>query len=110
MTCPDVVYILISVNSYATPVRVGIAGATGYAGVELLRLLARHPGARLSTAMGAPGAAPRIVAALKRVWDAPVGGLDLDTLADRSDAIFLALPEHAAAELAPPLVARGKRV
>jgi len=98
------------VNSYATPVRVGIAGATGYAGVELLRLLARHPGARLSTAMGAPGAAPRIVAALKRVWDAPVGGLDLDTLADRSDAIFLALPEHAAAELAPPLVARGKRV
>jgi len=97
-------------NSYAEPVRVGVAGATGYTGVELLRLLARHPGARLSAAMGGPGAAPRTVPALKRVWDAPVDGLDLDALASRSDAVFLALPDHAAAEIAPPLVARGKRV
>jgi N-acetyl-gamma-glutamyl-phosphate reductase len=97
-------------NSYATPVRVGIAGATGYTGVELLRLLARHPGARLSAAMGGPGAPPRTVAALKRVWDAPVDGLDLNALASQSDAVFLALPDHAAAEIAPQLVARGKRV
>jgi N-acetyl-gamma-glutamyl-phosphate reductase len=87
-----------------------VAGATGYAGVELLRLLARHPAARLSAAMGAPGAPPRTVAALKRVWDAQVDGLDVDALADRSDAVFLALPERAAAEIAPPLVALGKRV
>jgi N-acetyl-gamma-glutamyl-phosphate reductase len=97
-------------NSYATPVRVGVAGATGYTGVELLRLLARHPGARLSAAMGGPGAPPRTVRALKRVWDAPVDGLDLDTLASETDAVFLALPDHAAAEIAPPLVERGKRV
>jgi N-acetyl-gamma-glutamyl-phosphate reductase len=50
------------------------------------------------------------VPALKRLWDGPVNGLDLDALADSSDAVFLALPEHAAAELAPSLVARGKRV
>src|SRR6185437_13555723 len=97
-------------NSYAEPVRVGIAGATGYTGVELLRLLSRHPGAAVSTAMGAPGAPSRLVPALKRVWDAPVDGLDLDRLAAQSDAVFLALPDHAAAELAPALVARGKRV
>jgi N-acetyl-gamma-glutamyl-phosphate reductase len=97
-------------NSYAEPVRVGIAGATGYTGVELLRLLSRHPGAAVSTAMGAPGAPSRTVPALKRVWDAPVDGLDLDRLAAQSDAVFLALPDHAAAELAPALVARGKRV
>ena len=100
-------------NTYATgngAVRVGIAGATGYTGVELVRLLARHPRAVLSAAMGSPGAAPRHVPALKRLWDAPVNGLDLDALADASDAVFLALPDHAAAEIAPPLVARGKRV
>jgi N-acetyl-gamma-glutamyl-phosphate reductase len=97
-------------NSYAEPVRVGVAGATGYTGVELLRLLARHPAARLSAAMGAPGAAPRTLPALRRVWDAPVDGLDLDALSLQSDAVFLALPDHAAAEIAPPLVARGKRV
>ncbi|HEX6463704.1 MAG TPA: N-acetyl-gamma-glutamyl-phosphate reductase [Vicinamibacterales bacterium] len=97
-------------NTYAEPVSVGIAGATGYTGMELLRLLARHPGARLSAAMGGPGAPPRTVPSLKRVWDAPVNGLDVETLAAKSDAVFLALPEHAAAEIAPPLVARGKRV
>jgi N-acetyl-gamma-glutamyl-phosphate reductase len=97
-------------NSYAETVRVGVAGATGYTGVELLRRLARHPGARLSAAMGAPGAPPRIVPALKRVWDAPVDGLDLEALASHSDAVFLALPDRAAAEIAPALVARGKRV
>src|SRR6476469_9070629 len=97
-------------NSYAQAVRVGVAGATGYTGVELIRLLSRHPGVRVSAAMGAPGAAPRHVPALKRLWDEPVNGLDLDVLADASDAVFLALPDHAAAEIAPPLVARGKRV
>ena len=97
-------------NSYAQTVRVGVAGATGYTGVELIRLLSRHPGVRVSAAMGAPGAAPRNVPALKRLWDEPVNGLDLDVLASASDAVFLALPDHAAAEIAPSLVSRGKRV
>jgi len=97
-------------NSYTETVRVGVAGATGYTGVELLRLLGRHPGVRIAAAMGSPGAAPRHVPSLKRLWDAPVDGLDLDALADGTDAVFLALPEHAAAEVAPALVARGKRV
>jgi N-acetyl-gamma-glutamyl-phosphate reductase len=60
--------------------------------------------------MGAPGAPPRRVPALARVWDATVDGLDLDVLSGESDAVFLALPETAAAELAPQLLARGKRV
>ena len=97
-------------NSYAETVRVGVAGATGYTGVELLRLLSRHPGVRIGAAMGSPGAAPRHVPSLRGLWDAPVDGLDLDALANGSDAVFLALPEHAAAELAPALLARGKRV
>ena len=37
-------------------------------------------------------------------------GLDIDVLAEGTDAVFLALPEHAAAEVAPALLARGKRV
>src|SRR5690349_9844525 len=97
-------------NTYPAPVRVGTAGATGYTGVEPLRLLARHPGAHLSAAMGGAGAPSRIVAALTRLWDAPVDGLDVDALADRTDAVFLALADHAAADIAPSLVRRGKRV
>src|SRR5882757_6363692 len=97
-------------NSYTKSVRVGVAGATVYTGVELLRLLGRHPGVRIAAAMGSPGAAPRHVPALKSLWDATVDGLDIDVLAEGTDAVFLALPEHAAAEVAPLLLARGKRV
>ena len=97
-------------NSYTDTVRVGVAGATGYTGVELLRLLGRHPGVRIAAAMGSPGAAPRHVPSLKSLWDEPVEGLDIEALAGATDAIFLALPEHAAAEVAPALLARGKRV
>jgi N-acetyl-gamma-glutamyl-phosphate reductase len=97
-------------NTYASPVRVGVAGATGYSGVELLRLLARHPHARIAAAMGAPGAQPRRMPALARVWDATVDGLNLDVLAADTDAVFLALPDEAAANIAPDLLARGKRV
>ena len=40
-----------SASSGAT-LRVGIAGATGYAGQELIRWLARHPGVALAVATG----------------------------------------------------------
>src|SRR5260370_17044550 len=97
-------------NGYSETGWVGGGGGSGDTGVELRRLLGRHPGVRIAAAMGSPGAAPRHVPSLKRLWDAPVDGLDLDALADGTDAVFLALPEHAAAEGAPALVARGKRV
>ena len=50
--------------------RVAVAGATGYTGQELLRLLARHPGVRLTlaTSSGAASAARRLPA-LARLWD-----------------------------------------
>jgi N-acetyl-gamma-glutamyl-phosphate reductase len=104
------VYLKIPMNTYAHPVRVGVAGATGYAGVELLRFLARHPGAQIAAAMGSPGSAARRVPSLALLWDAPVDALDVDALGGCTDAVFLALPDHASAEIAPALVARGKRV
>jgi N-acetyl-gamma-glutamyl-phosphate reductase len=50
------------------------------------------------------------VPALARIWDAPVRPFDLDELARQSDAVFLAVPETLAADVAPALVARGARV
>jgi N-acetyl-gamma-glutamyl-phosphate reductase len=101
------VYLKILMNIYANPVRVGVAGATGYAGVELLRFLARHPAARIGAAMGSPGSASRRVPALARLWDTPVEALDVDALVAAADAVFLALPDHVSAEIAPALVSRG---
>jgi N-acetyl-gamma-glutamyl-phosphate reductase len=96
-------------NSYSS-VRVGVAGATGYAGIELLRRLARHPAADVRLAMGSSSSEGRRVPALARIWDAPVQPFDLDRLAAESDAVFLAVPDTLAAEVAPALVERGARV
>ena len=90
-------------------VRVGVAGATGYAGVELLRRLARHPAVELAVAMGSKGSEPRRIPALRNIWDAPALPFDLETLA-ALDAVFLAVPESLSAEVAPGLAERGPKV
>lgn len=96
-------------NNYS-PVRVGVAGATGYAGLELLRRLARHPHADIKLAMASRGSEAKRVPALARIWDAPVEPLDVEKLAAQTDAVFLALPDTLAAEIAPTLADRGARV
>ena len=95
----------------APPARVAVAGATGFAGQELLRVLARHPAVRLTAAMSSGASStPRPLPALARIWDGEVVPLDVDRLTSEADIVFLALPEAASAELAPALVARGVRV
>jgi len=98
-------------NRYSSPIRVGVAGATGYAGQELVGLLARHPNVRLEAAMSSSrDSAPRPLPRLARVWNGQVEPLNTDRLASEMDLVFLAVPENAAAELAPPLVQSGVRV
>jgi N-acetyl-gamma-glutamyl-phosphate reductase len=89
--------------------RIGLAGATGYAGQELLRLLAVHPALRITVAMSSGGEA-RTIPALARIHDDDIEPLNLDRLAANSDLVCLALPEHASAAIAPTLLARGTRV
>jgi N-acetyl-gamma-glutamyl-phosphate reductase len=91
--------------------RVAIVGATGYAGQELVRLLARHPRARLTMATGSQAtSAPRRLPALARIWDGDVVPLDLDAVSRNAEVVFLALPEAASADVAPGLLAAGARV
>jgi len=92
--------------------RIAIAGATGYTGQELLRLLSRHPSVSLTAAMssGQTGASSRRLPALSRLWDGTVVPLAPETLKTDADVVFLALPDAAAAELAPALVDAGVRV
>ena len=91
--------------------RVAIAGATGFAGQELVRILARHPAVTLTAAMSSGATStPRPLPALARIWDGAVVPLNVDQLVAEADIVFLALPEAASAELAPTLVERGRRV
>ena len=83
--------------------RVAVAGATGYTGQELLRLLARHPAVTVTAAMSSGATAPQRGAC--RRWRASGTARSRrsrpTTLARDADLVFLALPDAAAAELAP---------
>lgn len=88
-------------------IRVGIIGATGYVGAELVRLLARHPNVAIAG-----------LQARGRDGD-PLGGIHAhlsttglavhDTLPS-VDAVFLALPHGTAASLVPDLIEDGTAI
>ena len=91
--------------------RVAVVGATGYAGQELMKLLARHPGVCLTVATSSQSTStPRRLPALVRVWDGEVRPLDVQRVTGEADTAFLALPETASAEIAPTLLDAGLRV
>src|SRR5262245_30190780 len=93
---------------------IAVAGATGYTGQELLRILARHPAVQIAaaTSSGAAvaGTPARTRPALARIWTGSITPLDRNALARDAELVFLALPDSAAAELAPALVDAGVRV
>jgi N-acetyl-gamma-glutamyl-phosphate reductase len=94
---------------HQAPVRVAVAGATGFAGQELIRLLARHPHVTITAATGSQATStPRRLPSLSKIWDGTV--VPLNAAAFAADVVFLALPEAASAELAPTLLASGLRV
>ena len=96
-------------------IRVAIAGATGYTGEELLRLLLRHPHVQLtclaaSAKRDRPVLASDVFPRLTPPRGLTVEALDLAALTGRSDAVFLALPHGTAMTIAPALLAARKRV
>lgn len=94
-----------------TSTRVGIAGATGYGGQELLRLAARHPAADITVAMASGTSdTTRALAALTGLWSGEIAPFSIDRLVAETDVVFLALPEQASAAALPALAAHGKRV
>ncbi len=98
-------------HSYSLPVRVGIAGATGYAGQELVALLSRHPHVDIRAAMSSSAdSAARPMPRLGRVFAGQLEPLNPDKLARDIDVVFLAVPEAASAGLGGALVEAGVRV
>jgi len=93
-------------------VKVGIVGGTGYTGVELLRLLANHPQARVEVITsrseeGIPVA--DMYPNLRGHHDIAFTVPDVDRLA-ACDVVFFATPHGVAMSMAPELIERGVRV
>ena len=86
---------------------VAVAGASGYAGGELLRLLAAHPDFEVRTVTAHSNAGQRLVDVqphLRSLAHLVLGDTDADTLAGH-DVVFLALPHGASGALTAQLPA-----
>jgi len=97
-------------------VKTAIVGASGYSGMELLRLLLGHPGVELVAATSRQEAGKALAQVFPRFAGAPGAALkfiepDPDAIAATGAQVaFLALPHGVAAEIARALLARGLRV
>jgi N-acetyl-gamma-glutamyl-phosphate reductase len=93
--------------------KVGVIGATGYAGAELVRLLCDHPAVDLTVLTSRQYAGVRF----DRIYPFSAGVVDLvcETLAvqdvcRRSDVVFTALPHQLPMAIVPELLGQGKKV
>ena len=85
--------------------KVGIINVTGYAGMELARILHRHPEVEIAAATGRSLAGQRLGDAFPHL-----AGVDLEITPDISesvDFVFSALPHAASAERLEPFIAGG---
>ena len=97
----------------STKTDVAIVGASGYTALELVRILLRHPTARVVMATSRSDDRPR----LDQLHPSLSGRIDLacepfraQEVADRASVAFLALPHAASMAAAKELRARGVRV
>lgn len=97
-------------------VKVGIVGASGYSGEELVRLLLRHPNVELTMLTSRQNAGQTLAQVFPGFSHYPQSkGLhfsvpDTDLLAKNAEIVFLALPHGVSAEFAVPLVLAGCKV
>src|SRR4030042_805448 len=94
-------------------IKVGIVGATGYAGEELISIILRHPQARIvnlsakiDQALPIDKIFPKFKDKLSLVCTAP----DVRKIIAECDLVFLALPHTASMKIAPALLRAGKKV
>lgn len=96
----------------AQKIKVGIVGATGYTGVELLRLLALHPDVEVSVITSRGEAGVHIAdyfPSLRGIYDLAFQAPDEADLS-QCEAVFFATPHGVAMKEAPALLEKGVRV
>lgn len=93
--------------------KIAIVGASGYTGLELIRLLDRHPQVEISCVTSEQSAGKRIsdtFPTLRGRCDLVLEPLDPAAIAAKADMIFTALPHQAAMKVVPAFLAAGKKV
>ncbi len=93
--------------------KIGIVGATGYTGEELVKIIARHSKASitsLSAIIDKPTKISDIFPSLTGKCDVVCKELDVDEVSKSCDLIFLALPHRVSMKYVPQFLKNGKKV
>lgn len=93
--------------------KVGIIGASGYTGGELIRLLSQHPMVEIAAITSRSNEGKKLEEVFPSFigWDGPVfSGSDSPEGVAGCDLVFLAVPHSVAIQLAPPLIAKGQKI
>lgn len=94
--------------------KVGIVGATGYTGQELIRILVDHKEVKITdiSRHSADVEEPisKIFPAFKGKIDMPCKAIDPDRISKNTDLVFLALPHKASMDHVPAYLKAGKMV
>lgn len=94
-------------------IRVGIVGATGYGGRELIRLLLAHPEVEitaLASTSVAGETAGEVLPAFRGLLDLAFEPFHAASLSERCDVVYMAVPSKESMEPAAELIAEGARV
>ncbi len=94
-------------------IKVGVVGATGYAGEEVIKILVNHKGIKiteLSAVIDKEEPISSIFPALKGKIDLICKKPDAEAMAKNVDLVFLGLPHKVSMELVPIFLKAGKRV
>ena len=105
------------INNRATKIanklRVGVVGATGFTGEELVRILSRHPNAEVTYVSSSEDRALKIqdiFPYLKKALDLKCNAFSADEAIEKTDVIFLALPHTHSMQNVPKLLQAGKKI
>jgi len=93
--------------------KVGIVGASGYVGGEVVRLLLSHPEAEVSMVTSTKHVGEylhRIHPSLKGFTELTFSELDYDKMSDKCDLVFTAVPHGTAADIVKALYDRGMKI
>ena len=96
-----------------TSIKIGIIGASGYGGVQLVRLLLEHPQVDIVYLGGDSSAGKQyssLYPHLGHCVDLNIEKIDLDEVAARCEVVFLGLPNGLACDIAPTLIEKGCKV
>ncbi|HOJ11447.1 MAG TPA: N-acetyl-gamma-glutamyl-phosphate reductase [Clostridiales bacterium] len=104
---------MILADSENKKVKVSVIGATGYVGIEIVRILQNHPGVEIASVIGQSFVGQKIsdiYPNLRGLCDIECSSLDIDKLPEQADLFINCLPHGISKDFIPLLLQKGKKI